>query len=79
MKQEIIFAARDTPGQYKFFATRMDGGEVQDADLAKYGIEIHYLTPRINKTDFGFRVTHQRKSWRGHISTHGDFIVRVPQ
>lgn len=43
----------------------------------KYGIDVRQLTPRINKTNFGFSVRKDGRSYKGHISTQGDFIVRV--
>ena len=42
-----------------------------------YGIEIRLLTPRTNSTNYRFQVRCKGKRFAGHISTRGDFIVKV--
>jgi hypothetical protein len=70
MRRPIHFAPDPYwPGTEKFFS---DYNTPE-----KYGIEIRLLTPRINKTNYGFQVRCKGKSFAGHISTQGDFIVKV--
>lgn len=74
MSVEVWFVDQDN--KLDQFVSRMDADLA--ADPAKYGIEIHNLTPRYWKIEqHSFSVRLRGRIYRGYISTRGFHIVRL--
>ena len=75
MKRLIIFmddAAPKASQTYRFFL----GDDLDDDLLAQLGVTTKMLTPRVG-TGYNFSVRSCGKTYRGYISTQGDFVVHI--